>query len=83
MADNYKNFTLFNDITDATLRTRNRAVVLANIAEDHMNKEKRINMKGASLIMGYFKEIPESERSDVKDVFAANMLQKGFKLAAV
>jgi hypothetical protein len=78
---NYKGFELFEDIEDAALRTRNRAVVLANIAEDH-TKERRINAKGAALILGYFGSIPDSERGAVKDKFKADMISRGFALVA-
>lgn len=77
--NNYKGFELFNDIEDDTLRTRNRAVVLANIAEDH-TKDRRINTKGAALILGYFGAIPNEERKAVKDKFVNDMQQRGFAL---
>ena len=60
--DEYKGYGLFDDIEDVTLRNRNRAVILANIAEDNMNREMHISAKGASLVMGYFNAIPEGER---------------------
>lgn len=78
----YKGFGLFNDIENAALRARNRAVVLSNIAEDYTNKEKKINAKGASLILGYFMQIPLEERNIVKEKFAETMLSKGYILAA-
>lgn len=77
----YKGFELFNDITDAVLRTRNRAVVLANIAEDN-SKSKLISPRGASLILGYFQLVPPEERENVKSKFAETMLQRGFRLTA-
>jgi hypothetical protein len=77
----YKGFELFNDIEDDALRTRNRAVVLANIAEDH-TKDRRINAKGASLILGYFHAIIPEERNTVRVAFADNMKQRGFALVA-
>lgn len=80
--NNYKGFELFNDIEDEALRTRNRAVVLANMAEDYINKEKRITPKGALLILGYFANIPEAERASVRDAFSNNMKQRGFALVA-
>lgn len=80
--NNFKGFELFNDITDDELRTSNRAKVLANMAEDYMNKEKRISPKGAFLILGYFSKIPEAERATVRDVFSNNMKQRGFALVA-
>jgi hypothetical protein len=81
--NNYKGFSLFNDIEDAALRNRNRAVVLANIAEDNMDKKtKRVNLKGASLILHYFKEVMDADKADVEQRFAENMRSRGFILSA-
>ena len=77
----YKGFELFNDIADYVLKTRNRAVVLANIAEDN-SKSRLINAKGASLILGYFQQVPADEREDVKNKFASVMAERGFRLVA-
>jgi len=77
----YKGFSLFNDIEDYILRTRNRAVVLANMAEDN-SKSRLINAKGASLILGYFQQVPADERADVKSKFANVMAERGFRLVA-
>lgn len=79
--NNYKGFELFTDILDDELRTRNQAVVLANIAEDH-TKKKLITAKGASLILGYFQNIREADRNAVKNKFAENMKQRGFAIAS-
>lgn len=77
----YKGYSLFSDIEDADLRNRNRAVILANIAEDNTDhKTKNINVKGASLILGYFLKVPEAERDNVKSRWVQNMTQRGFKL---
>lgn len=77
----FKGFGLFNDIEDAELRARNRAVVLSNMAEDYTNTSRRISVKGAALILGYFNQLPASERNIVKEKFASTMIQKGFLLA--
>lgn len=77
----YKGFELFNDIEDQALRTRNRAVVLANMADDH-TKNKLISPNGAGLMLGYFSQIPEAERKEVQEVFIKNMKERGFVLAA-
>lgn len=82
MQNEFKGFSLFNDVDDITLRTANRARVMANMAEDHTNKEKRINAKGASLILGYFNLIPKEERIIAKDKFEAEMNSRGFALSA-
>lgn len=78
--NNYKGFSLFNDIEDLALRVRNRAVVLANIAEDHTNKARRISPNGAALILGYFNRVAKEERDMVKNAFAENMKQRGYAL---
>jgi hypothetical protein len=75
----YKGFELFKDITDRELRTRNQAVVLANIAEDN-SKSRLISPKGASLILGYFQVVPEQDRDTVKAKFKENMIERGFRL---
>lgn len=77
----YKGFELFNDITDLTLRTRNQAVVLTNIAVDN-SKNGLITPKGAGLILGYFQNIPVEERNIVKDKFKMFMNERGFQLVA-
>lgn len=76
----YKGFCLFNDIPDYILKTRNRAVVLANLAEDNQ-QEGKINTKGAALILGYFQQIPTDEREDTKNKFVESMKERGFPLA--
>ena len=78
--DNYKGFALFNDVEDAELRTRNRAVVLANIAEDNM-REQKLSPKGVLLVLGYFSSVPEKERAKVQTAFVESMGQRGFILA--
>lgn len=80
MKNNYKGYSLFADIEDNVLRNRNRATVLMNLAADH-TKERKINHKGASLILGYFNEIPVEDREDVKKRFQTNMEAKGYVLA--
>lgn len=77
----YKGFCLFNDIEDYALKTRNRAVVLANMADDN-SEARRINAKGAALILGYFQQIPSDEREDAKKAFSENMVERGYLLTA-
>lgn len=80
--DNFRGFSLFNDIEDVELKNRNRAVILTNMAEDNMDrKTKKINMKGTTFVLGYFNLIPEEERADVKNRFMEGMAQRGFILA--
>lgn len=77
----FKSYSLFNDIEDVNVRNRNRAVVLANIAEDNTDrKTKRINVKGSTLILGYFNLVSEDDRRDVMTQFAENMRSRGFAL---
>jgi hypothetical protein len=79
--NDYKGFSLFNDIEDIELRNRNRAVILTNLMEDNINKKTlKVSMKGADLILNYFNLIPQEERKDVTERFTQGMLQRGFKL---
>lgn len=80
MKNQFKGFDLFLDIEDKSLRNRNRAVVLANMADDH-NKNRLISPKGAGLILGYFSQVPEEDREDVKNKFETNMKERGYILA--
>ena len=68
--DDFRGFSLFSDIEDYVLRVRNRACVLANMAEDN-SKSSLINAKGVSLILGYFQQVPEDER-DLETVLLAH-----------
>lgn len=76
----YKGFSLFFDIEDSDLRSRNQAVVLANMAESN-SKNRRITPNGAGLIIGYFDRIPKEERKTVYDKFVVEMKARGFEYA--
>lgn len=78
MTQEYKGFSLFFDIEDNTLRTRNQAVVLANMAESN-SKNRRITPGGVGLIIGYFDKIPKEERKTVYDQFMQFMKERGFE----
>lgn len=80
MQNQFKGFDLFNDIEDVALRNRNRAVVLANMADDHC-KDRLISPKGAGLILGYFNQISNEDREDVKTRFKNDMESRGYVLA--
>lgn len=77
----YRGYSLFNDIEDATLRSRNRAVTLCNIAEAHTNKEKRISPGGAALMIRYTEQIPEDDRKSVLEKMVVFMKERGYDLA--
>lgn len=83
MQNEFKGFSLFNDVEDAELRAQNRGRVMANMAEDHTEKnKKRITPKGASLILNYFNLIIDKDRNAAKDKFKTEMEARGFVLAA-
>ena len=77
----YRGYSLFNDIEDASLRSRNRAVTLCNIAEAHTNKEKRITPGDAALMIRYTENIPEDERKTVLEQMVVFMKERGYDLA--
>ena len=77
----FKGFSLFNDIEDVALRIRNRAVTLANIAEMHINGSKKISAKGAAIILQYFDLIPPVERGVLRERFIKVMQERGYAAA--
>lgn len=79
--NNYKGYSLFNDIEDEDLRTRNRAVVLTNLSEDN-SKNGKIKPQAAGTILGYFNQIPEHERGPVAAEYVKQMQLRGFKYGA-
>lgn len=83
MQNEYKGFSLFNDVEDAELRAQNRGRVMANMAEDHSDKKTRkVSPKGAALILNYFNLIRDFDRNKAKDKFKTEMESRGFVLAA-
>lgn len=79
LVNEYKGFSLFNDIEDKALRIRNRAVMLANMASNH-SKERRITAQGASLILNYFNLVDPNEKQEVQNAFMIEMNHRGFHL---
>lgn len=81
---NYKGYALFDDIEDAELRTRNRAVVMANMYEDNPDLQNRdsTSKKGALLIFGYMDKVPEAERSSLITAFHKQMEERGYQSVA-
>lgn len=77
--NNYKTLSLFNDIEDQALRTRNRAVILANISEQY-TKDRKITAKGAALVIGYFNEVPDVEKKEVMAAYEQQMKERGYAL---
>lgn len=77
--DTYKGFALFNDIEDAELRDRNRAIVMANMAQDH-SKNNLITPNGAGLILGYWNAIPKEQRGNAMPKFLEQMKARGFHM---
>lgn len=76
----YKGYDLFTDLEDQELRNRNRAVILANVAEDN-TVNSLLTAKGVSIIMGYFHRIPDHEKGDVEKRFRANLKERGYAVA--
>lgn len=80
MKENYKGYSLFNDITDRTLRVRNRAVVLANITEEN-TVNKLITSKGVALLFGYFDLVPDDEKLEVQMRYKTALSERGYAVA--
>jgi len=82
--DNFKGYSLFNDILEVGLRTRNRAVVMANMYEDNpdLRDKTTTSKKGALLIFGYMDKVPDGERNDLLEAFYEQMNERGYQSVA-
>ena len=77
----YKGYSLFNDIEDDALRNRNRAVVMSNMIEQNTRGSK-ITPKGAGLVLGYFNSILGKDRPTVQELFEKRVYEMGYRNAA-
>lgn len=80
MRKSYKGFPLFAEIEDVQLRNRNRAVMMANIVQDNLTKNKRVSPNGAVTVMSYFQSIPEDERGSAYALFEQQLKERGFNV---
>lgn len=76
---NYKGYDLFDTISDKSLRIRNQANVLANIAEDN-SKGQTITPRASAIILGYYTEIAAEDRHDVMETFKKTLTERGFTI---
>jgi hypothetical protein len=78
----YKGYPLFNDLEDFPLRSKNRGVIMANICEEHLNRERtKVSPKGLGLVLGYFNQIIPMERTAAKFALEACLTERGIKYA--
>lgn len=73
----YRGTSLFNDIDDAALRNRNRAVILTNTLESGF-KDGGVQPRAALFIMEYFSKIPIEDKQEVNDRFIEFAKERGF-----
>lgn len=82
--NSYKDMSLFKDVEDATLRARNRGVVMGNIAMDgFVSNDKPAKAKSQTDLLAYFAMIPENERRPAIQIFLDYMKSEGFALEKV
>ena len=75
--EDFKGYTLFNDIEDVSLRNRNRAVIMSNIAKFNVRSGK-INAKGQEILIGYFYSVPDTDKKDVMERFEERTKEIGY-----
>jgi len=74
--ENFKGFSLFKDLEDKELQAYNRARIMLNIMEDHIDKKtNQVTPKGGHLVLSYFAAIPEAERASAQKI-AEDMFNK-------
>jgi hypothetical protein len=76
----YKGYSLFNDVEDFSLRSKNRGVVMVNMIEENYDKVKnKISTRGLALVVGYFTSILELERKAAYDYLLQELALRGIK----
>ena len=75
MKSEYKGYSLFSDVTEE-LRFHNRGNILANFVED-FSEGGKMTAQGASMVLGYYAEIPLHERKATMGAFTAILGQRG------
>jgi hypothetical protein len=78
----YKGYSLFNDVEDKELQARNRGVVLANLTEGGMQGDK-VKHGATSEIVGYFQEIPVEQRQAALTVMMKTLEDRGITITDV
>lgn len=76
----YKDMSLFDDIENPVLRSRNRGVVMSNICLNNVNKNGRISHTTSADLLTYFSMIPKDERKPVLEVFLERCKQEGYRV---
>ena len=76
-SNEYRGHSLFNDVEDLSLRARNRAAVMVNIAlYNHDGGD--LSAIAANDLYQYFNLIAPSERKGVLQLFQDRLLEEGF-----
>lgn len=76
----FKGYSLFVEIEDFALRARNRAVIMANIFEEHYNSALgKVSALGLKNILEYFKEVPDLDKAQAFAAFNTILQERGIK----
>ena len=76
-ANEYRGYSLFNDVEDKELRNYNRGQVMANIALSNQ-KGDSVSAVAANDLFNYFNLIDASEREEVLANFRKRMEEEGY-----
>lgn len=79
--NNFKGYSLFKEPECKELKHRNRGAIMANIIEDNI-KDELVSMLGTSLLLGYFRHIPASERKLALDKCNTTLKERGVNYEA-
>ena len=76
----FHGYALFNEVENPELQTQNRAVTLANIAEDYIDGDGQVNEHGKYLMVCYFDMMPDLYRPQLlsklkEELEARNLLE--------
>ena len=73
----FKGYSLFNDVEEKDTQRYNRARILVNIMEDHSDAKRNVNLTGLMLCKGYFDLIEPEERDVILEETKKLLEKKG------
>ena len=77
--NDYKGYSLFNDIDSAFLRIKNRGTVLANMIETGQVGTS-IKHDATADVIGYFGSIPDAEKSETLRSMQQELKTRGIEI---
>lgn len=72
-----RGYSLFNEVEDVDLQSKNRVVTLANILEDNLYEDGKVTQGGMQYSMEYYEQISKEDRVLVYSGLQVELKKRG------